>query len=324
MLNIPLWEEALFFAIERLARQEDKQNALTFVTMNALEIDPLLAAEMIAELNEAVWEQIKETILDYVNKWHEPGKIDRAISFMIASGRPEFAEKIWPLITQENQQERLPALRAYKPFRFGCLGGGWRTKLKGYPDDTRDDILSQIADYGGIAGMDVATEAALEDPSSKVKIGILEVADFRHSEKHIQSILEAAPPDVWEAYCERLIPSRVKDENVREHAIDATQKELVAANTNMDRARLCLRLLYLGVAGVEDQLFEALSNLEDEKDDRWRAYHLIEEIHRINAERTARVLIERFVNGGSLCYDYDKFIDKAEKKDRKKTCSSHC
>ena len=45
-----------------------------------------------------------------------PGIVDRALRFMITSGRPEFLDQVWPLITHENDQVHLSALRAGSRF----------------------------------------------------------------------------------------------------------------------------------------------------------------------------------------------------------------
>jgi hypothetical protein len=317
VLNIPRWEEALFFAIERLAEQEGQQDKLVMIVINALEIDPILSAEIIALSDEAVWSQVKDTVLDYVERWHKPEKIDRALSFMMASGRPEFSDKLWPLITHENQQERLPALRAYKPFRFNCLGEGWQKKLEGYSEDIRDDVLSQIADYGGIEGLDVVTEIATQDTSAKVQIGVLEVAYFRNSPAHVQRILETASPDVWKVYC-RLFDPEEMDDTTKSQAIKITQEELNASDNKIDRLRLCLRLWEFGVNSIKDALFEALADLEDEKDDRWNVFWLIEKLIKIDPEKTTFVLINRFVQGGKLDYNHEEFLIHSTKEDRQR------
>jgi len=77
---------------------------------------------MIYRSNNDVWNLVDPIIQHLIGSWHTPGKIDRALRFMISSGRPEFLAQVWPLITHENDQIHLAALRAGKRFRSSLLG----------------------------------------------------------------------------------------------------------------------------------------------------------------------------------------------------------
>jgi len=289
VLNIPRWEEAIFFSIERLAGQEGQQDKLSMVVINALEIDPLLSAEIIALSDKAVWSEVKDTVLEYVDKWHKPEKIDRSLTFMIASGRPEFSDKLWPFITNEDQQVSLQALRAYKPFRFSCLGDGWKKKLEKYSEGIRDVVISQIAEYGGIEGLDVATEMAKQDTSTKVKIGVLEVAYFRSFPIHVQRILETASPKVWRGYLQMLNPEELDEQSIAK-AITIAREDLNVTTQYISRLRIYLKLWKLGVEEIKNDLFEAFEafeRLEEEVESGWSFYELIEQVSKIDKTRTA-------------------------------------
>ena len=148
ILNIPLWEEPLLFAVERLSQQEEHRDVLSKVVINALKIDPLLSAKILYIANDIVWSHVKEIVIGYIERWHTEGKVDRALAFMIASNKPEFSDQIWPLIAHEDQQIRLGALSSFHPFRVSCLGEELPKKLKTYSEDIRKDILLEIAYYG--------------------------------------------------------------------------------------------------------------------------------------------------------------------------------
>ena len=94
------WEEAIMFAVERAARGEAVQKAACGAAiLAAFEVDPILAAEMIYRATDEVWMPISARIRGLAGKWHTPGKVDRAVRFMITSGRPEFGDLLWPLFT---------------------------------------------------------------------------------------------------------------------------------------------------------------------------------------------------------------------------------
>src|SRR3546814_12569590 len=73
----------------------------------AFEVDPVLAGEMIFRATDEVWAPIGTEMRSLAEQWHAPGKVDRAVRFMIASGRPEFADLLWPLISHANTQVHL-------------------------------------------------------------------------------------------------------------------------------------------------------------------------------------------------------------------------
>ena len=76
-----------------MARGDQRQQqACGVAILAAFEVDPILAAEMIFRATDAVWAQISETIQKLVRRWHAPGKVDRAVRFMITSGRPDFRD----------------------------------------------------------------------------------------------------------------------------------------------------------------------------------------------------------------------------------------
>ncbi|MBL4711141.1 MAG: hypothetical protein JKX75_01330, partial [Gammaproteobacteria bacterium] len=281
--------------------------------------DPLLAAKIIAQSTEQVWSKVQDIVLDYLDRWHRPEKIepDRSLSFMIASGRPEFAEKVWPLIANENRQIRLPALRMYSPFHIGCLGAEWTKELEKYSEEVRDDIISQIAHYGGIEELELVTELAIENPSTKIKVSVLEAAYFRGAQTHIQRILENADADVLKRYYRFLDPEEM-DEQAKTQVIAIAQKDLDSTTKNISRLRLCLKLWELGVKNIEDTLFESLANLEDEQDPNWNLHQLIEQVLKIDKTRTANTLINRFVQGKNLGYHYEEFTLHADREHRKK------
>ena len=98
ILNWPSWEESILFACDRLSRTDEAGvRAVAATVEDTLGIDPLLAGAMLDRAADAVWLRVRDLVLRFVDRWHTRGKIDRAVRFMVASGKPEFADLIWPL-----------------------------------------------------------------------------------------------------------------------------------------------------------------------------------------------------------------------------------
>jgi hypothetical protein len=158
VLNQRQWEEAILFAVERSARGNAAMKAAcSEAILAAFEIDPILAAEMIFRATDDVWSPISATIPSLVGKWHAPGKVDRAVRFMVTSGRPEFGDLLWPLIANPDQQVHLNVLRAAARFRPSVLGREAPKRIAALPPEIRKNVVHEIASYGGMDGLDLAT-----------------------------------------------------------------------------------------------------------------------------------------------------------------------
>ncbi|MEO9779150.1 hypothetical protein [Sedimentitalea sp.] len=199
ILNATLWEEAILFAVERMARgDEPQQRACSVAIIAALEVDLVLAAEMIFCATDVVWAQVSEPIQKLVLRWHAPGKLDRAVRFMITSGRPEFRDLVWPLITSENNQKSLPALRAARRFRASVLGPDAAKDILALPNKVRETVVSEIAYSSGIDGLDLVALIAKSCPDPELKAAAVDGMSFRRADRHVADVLSTANDDTFD------------------------------------------------------------------------------------------------------------------------------
>lgn len=216
VLNQPAWEEAILFACERLARgSHQQQEACGAAILTAFAVDPILAAEMICRSTDAVWARVGTTIQGLVGRWHTPGKVDRALRFMISSGRPEFLDQVWPLVTHENDQIHLAALRAGRRFRPSLLGGDAANQLAALPPKVRQNVLHEIASNSGMDGLDLAAAVAKADPDSEVKATVVEAFAFRRADRHVADVLQGADDKTFDLLAHKGLIDDVTDEAVK-------------------------------------------------------------------------------------------------------------
>ncbi len=227
VLNNYGWEEPVLFAVERLARGNNEQrSACGKAILAAFEVDPVLAAEMIFRSTDEVWQQISGEVLAMVNRWHQAGTVDRAVRFMLTSGRAEFLDQVWPLITHENEQISLDALRNSARFRPSILGADAAEKIKSLPVRPRTVVLHEIASRSGIDGMDLASEIAKEDPDPDVQAMVIRAFAFRRADRHVEVVLREAPDRTYELIAGEKIIQEPVDERIREKLAAALhQKE---------------------------------------------------------------------------------------------------
>jgi hypothetical protein len=205
VLNWRHWDEALLFAVERISASDtpDALPLLALLVNEALRLDPDLAAEIIARAPEGFWSLAGPAITDFVFAWHDSGLVDRAVDFMITTGRPEFADLVWPLITDPNGQVHLPALRAGNGFRPSVLGPHAARRISEAPPEVRSHILAELASNSGMDGIELATHLAEGDPDPEVRFQTFSALEFRSASRHAVRLLRASGDEVWDLVADR-------------------------------------------------------------------------------------------------------------------------
>lgn len=240
VLNLPQWEEAILFAVERLAHGDAHQRAECGKTIvAAFEVDPILAAEMIFRSTEEVWMQIAATIQGLVARWHAIGKVDRAFRFMLTSGRPEFFDKVWPLITDENEGVSLNALRNCRRFRPSILGKDGEQKIKTLSQRARTVLLSEMAFHSGIDGLDLVSAIAKDDPDPEVQASVVNALAFRRADRHVALVLQQASDKTFDLISSKGIVDEIDDKQVKK-GLTASRMRQVVETSSYDRLRAIL------------------------------------------------------------------------------------
>jgi hypothetical protein len=217
ILDRPAWEESILFACERASRADPAGiDAVAAAIATALTIDPILAAEMIYRAAEDVWVRVQDNTLAFIGRWHVPGVVDRAVRFMITSGRPEFAPQIWPLVENADSQVHLSAMRAARRFRPSTLGSDAAGRLASLPQETRQNVLAELAMRGGPEGIELAAAVAKSDPRAEVQFAVVEALLFRRAEKPALELLAEAAPQVWPMLAAKGYADEITDPAARE------------------------------------------------------------------------------------------------------------
>jgi hypothetical protein len=241
MLNQPAWEEAVLFACERRSRQNaGGTSTVAAAVMVALKIDPILAADMIFRSSPDVWEAVKDRVIAFVNRWHKPGQVDRAVRFMITTGKPDFSEIIWPLMLHEDVHGHPGVVRAARRFRPSVLGAGITVRMAAASEVVRKAVISDIASRSGLDGIDLATQLAREDRSADAIFEVVQSLIFRRADRHVLEVLETAPPEVWSKLARKGYAQEVTDPGAAER-IERERQRLIMSEPN-PLARLGLLL----------------------------------------------------------------------------------
>ncbi len=308
VLDRSYWEESILFACDRLSRAgADGEHAVAVAVDETLGIDPLLAAAMLDRAADAVWQRLRDRVLRFIGRWHTPGVFDRAVRFMVASGKPEFSEYIWPLASNADDQIQFVTFRAVDRFHPGVLGADREARLRALPAPQRKLALSEIASNSGFDGMELAAMLAATDPDPEVVVAVVVSLEFRRGDRHVNQIMKAAPDAVWKALAER---------NYIDHLTDAQLDARLA--TEREAARCAetqpVRLLGLIVdekpADAETRITQLLSIAEFESKD-MNLEHAIVHAYTEYPEAVAAGLVARIAADLRLPYRVGDYLKVA-------------
>jgi len=308
VFNLPAWEEAILFAVERLARGDVHQRAgCGMAIIAAFEVDPILAAEMIFGSTEDVWMQIASTIHGLVACWHAPRKVDRAVRFMLTSGRPEFLNTLWPLITNEYEQISLKALRTCRRIRPSVLGRDAEKKVRSLSPKARRVLLHEIASRSGIEGLNLATTIAKSDPDPEIQAAVVEALAFRRADRHVAEVLREVSDDTFDLIASKALFDEVHDGEIQKRLMAARERLRVGEGSAADRLRA---IAYSRSA--EDHSAELTQIIGSINIDRQDAMlPLIYEAHRRYPRAVADGLLARLRAGRTLFYGADGILASA-------------
>jgi hypothetical protein len=235
ILNVPSWEESILFACERISRVDPAGSQIVVFAINAaMLIDPMLAAEMVYRSAPDVWEHLRNSIVPFATYWHSNGKVDRAIRFMVKTGKKDFAPQLWPFISTSDSQVYLPTLRAADRFRCSVLGDGVKERLASLPDHIRQHVVAEIAVRSGMDGLELAAEVAKTDPNPDVQFSIIQALNFRRGDRLIRDVLKSAHPKTWTLLANAGYADEITDREISER-IRREEQVLQESDTNLLR-----------------------------------------------------------------------------------------
>jgi len=309
VLNHRPWTEAILFAIERAARGDTAHKAAcSAAILAAFEVDPILAADMIFRATDDVWAPISTTVRGFVAQWHAPGKLDRAVRFMITSGRPEFFDLLWPLLTHENDQVHLVALRAGSRFRPSVLGSDAADRIAALPSGLRKNVLHEIASNSGMDGLDLATAIAKQDGDPEVKALVVDALSFRRADRHVVDLLSGADDATYDILAKRGHVDEIANEAVQKGLEGARARQKAAGETPRERLRVLLHAQ--GKGDLAGEVGNLIAEMDIDRKDNGEL-HLLYEVRQRYPQALAEGLLRRLREGGELFYGADNVLAAA-------------
>ncbi len=300
IFDLPVWEEAILFAVERLSRGGKLEiDACGKGIIAAFEVAPILAAEMIFRSTDEVWSKISVTVQEFIGRWHTSGKVDRAFRFMLTSGRHEFFEAVWPLITNENDQISLEALRHCSQFRPSILGDNIEEKIKALPRDTRIILLCEMVSNSGMDGFDLVSSIVKNDPDPEVQASVIDELAFRRADSHVVNVLLEACDKTFDLLVSKNFVDEVRNEQITKRIVAARKRQSLQ-ETSADR-RLRSILYTRDTESYSREVEQIISTMDIEREGAAGAA-LITEALSLYPQAVADGLLARVLAGRELFY----------------------
>lgn len=301
MLNDRYWEESVLFACERGSRTTSA-DAVASTILLALEIDPMLAAEMIYRSDPSVWSKVGQAVLKFALVWHVPGKVDRAFRFMMITGREEFADYIWPLLLDPNNQKHIRALRAAPRIRPGVLGRDAGARLQSASKEIREVVLGELAARGDIQAMELAVTITKTDNSDEVILSVLESLAFRRAEALAIELLDASGAAVWSKFAAKGYSEEIADPKTKERLVTERNKLIQAESHPLKR------LWSLIDAKADSAQIEKLIASEEFKAADANQSHSFIRAIRTYPEAVSKAMVSRLNEGRDMPWDAEELL----------------
>lgn len=203
LLNDRLWEEAVLFACERLAMDASGAVIVAQAVRLAMSVGPMLAAEIVYRTGDAVWALVSAEVQVFARAWHQADQVDLAVGFMMKTGRADFADLVWPLVSNSSDHIQSEALHLGDRIRPTVFGDHLQGDYEHLQERVRERLVSGLIFGGGIEALEAGFDLAKRDPSVEVKSEAVEALLFRGAPRQAAAVLDGAEDAVWRRVAER-------------------------------------------------------------------------------------------------------------------------
>lgn len=311
VLNEYAWEEPVLFACERASRADESgAQAVAETVLRTIEIDPMLAAEMIYRSSDAVWKRIEEPIKQFIGRWHEKGKVDRAVRFMITTGRGDFAADMWELVSSPDDQIYLETFRIARRFRPSVLGPDIEDRIAKLPEEQREHVLSEIVMESGIDGIKLAAQVGKSDASPKVQTAVIEALQFRRADLYVSEILKGASDEVWAELAKKGYAGEILDAEASIRLRKERKKIVGAATDPAGRLRELLNAAREGES-AGSEVGNTIENVDFPVKDQHSTW-LVADAYKVYPAEVASALVHRLEAGLEIPYRSEELLQASQ------------
>ena len=297
LVDAPFWSTTVLFATERLARSQSAVPLRQLVAAT-LGIEPFLAAEMLVRMPEEMAAPLDPLLARFAEEWaiDQP---QRAVAFMLASGRSQFSEAIWHALREH--RDIVIGLRRFRHgFPLSAIEPGWERHFPALSDQARRILLIEVIDQGDAAGLDLVVEATLAETSADVVGGVIDYLDFHDERAHLNALLGRLPDEMGREIARERIP---------EGADTANRERWTAWRRSRFDTAQGIEWIHLALefdCASPDEIVAAM--LAIKTDSYWTSQALYDRVAERHPDALARALAARLRSGERLPYGADQYL----------------
>jgi len=184
-INWPAWESSILLHADRLKHlfEDDLSSAIASklasnLVESSIPIDLVFTGWLINILQGVCKQESYQAFISRVSQlWERAnGDIEKEyiLAAMLASETAEFADILWPLIEDNDEQVRWGTYRILEPFPTACLGGRWIDRVSRWDEDRRREFIHEVCFRGGAEAVVIASGFAEIDPSISVRAAAID------------------------------------------------------------------------------------------------------------------------------------------------------
>ena len=269
-INEPVWDEPLHMVAEEIGslirgpESDELTRAGALLVEMALNVDPILAADLARLCGESVWEVVGSHVAQRLRSLYESEDKNfrfSAVVGMIASGSPDFMEIVHPLLAGEREGTLRGAYRAVKEFHLTSLGEDWRSVVGRWTERGRTILIQELSLGESNTDLPAALEHfARTDPSKSVRNEAIKQLGWIGAERELESVLADADDGLFEEVFGDTMTESVPV-SLRNRYLTITLQLLERSTDPVERLKLLLRAFELGDHGVSQKLKDELLTL---------------------------------------------------------------
>lgn len=306
-VNRPVWEESLRMIAEELGELSigvtgsiDSILAGKLLVRIAVDIDPILSADLGRLCGARVWQEIQTMVGERLRNLYSSGsRVTRhwALAGMLASGSEDFKDILVPLLSDANQQARLETYRAWGEFHVSSLGDDWRLIVGNWGQEQRADFIREVVKERWLSH--IAEDFAKSDPSLEVRAAALHALHWAGAEITLVGVLAAVDSQTFE----RALQEGILDPlpvSLRPRAVTTYQSLLQRTLDPVERLRIRLAAMKIEADNDSEDVKADLSEWPSGKvsdTDQWLLKSAVELLRKTDPHWVSHWLAGRIIEG---------------------------
>jgi hypothetical protein len=241
VLDQPRWHEALGLMIEDLVAAQ-KPEVITEVIRWTLPVDLILSAELAGAADDASWALIQPFLSPALREWHSlplAAARECALTAILATGRPDFADLLWPSIEGSHDQQAYTPFRMVFPIGTKSLGAEMHQRFSRLDLRRQTLVIGELCRNGGPSEAAFARALAQATPHPAVKLAALE-ALISLGERQAAAEIVAAQREAWSEGIYRHVLAYLPDTEAEQFRDRARREFAQTSELRLRRAALGL------------------------------------------------------------------------------------